>query len=324
MQASVVMACRNGAAHLPETLEAVCAQAWDRPWEIVFADNGSTDASRDLFEAAAARHPDRVMRVVDAGQRPGKSHALNRGIAAATGRAIVLCDADDVPAPGWLAAMGTALETHDFVSARNEVERLNTGPLGRYREVPHSTWELPFAPFALCTAGATMGFTRRFFDTLGGFDPAFQPEDDEFCIRAHLAGFELHVASEAVVHYRLRDDLGAIFRQAFQYSQTDVQIARAYRDTGPGQRRAWHRLMREALDLGGRYCGRGLRGGDLAEAARLRWRLGALAGQIMGVAKYRAAPTTGRPPPDARRARARRLGAASASSPARLTEGRTA
>lgn len=322
MQVSVVMACRNGAAHLAETLEAVCAQAWDRPWEIVLADNGSTDDSRAIFEAATARHPERVMRVIDAGQRPGKSHALNCGVAASGGRAIVLCDADDVPAPGWLAAMGTALETHDFVSARNEVERLNTGPLGRYREVPHSTWELPFAPFALCTAGATMGFTRRLFDAVGGFDPGFQPEDDEFCIRAHLAGFELHVVREAVMHYRLRDDLGAIFRQAYQYSQTDVQIARAYRDTGPGQRRAWRRLVREALDLGVRYCGRGLRGGDLLEAARLRWRLGALAGQVTGVVKYRAAPTTGRPPPDARRAWAGRRGVAPA--PVPLAEERTA
>lgn len=316
MQASVVMACRNGAAHLAETLEAVCAQVWDRPWEIVFADNGSTDGSRAIFAAAVARHPGLAMRVVDAGERPGKSHALNRGVVMAAGRSIVLCDADDVPAPGWLAAMAGALETHDFVSARNEVERLNDGPLGRYQDVPHSTWELPFAPFALCTAGATMGFTRRLFDAVGGFDPAFQPEDDEFCIRAHLAGFELHVVSAAVVHYRLRDDLGAIFRQAYQYSRTDVQVARAYRGTGPGQRRAWRRLVREAFDLGARYCDLALQDGDPTEAARLRWRLGAVAGQITGVVRYRAAPTTGRPPADRRAARLRRPGAPASPMPA--------
>lgn len=299
VRVSVVIACRNGAAYLAETLDAVLAQDWNQPWEVVFADNGSTDASLRIFEAAAARHPHIPMCSVDAGQRPGKSHALNRGIAAAAGRAIVLCDADDIPAPGWLAAMGAALAQHDIVSARNELTRLNSGPTGIYRGVPDSTWVLPYPPFARCTAGATMGFTRRLFDAVGGFDPAFQPEDDEFCIRAHLRGFTMHPVPDAVVHYRLRRDLDAIYRQAYQYSITDVQIAKAYRATGPAQRQRWRRLFGESARVMWEYCGLRLRRGAVCPAAeaRLRWRLGAVAGQVAGVVKYRAAPTTGRPPP---------------------------
>ena len=108
---SVIIACRNGAATLGETLEGLVAQRWDRPWEIVLADNGSTDGSAALFRAVAAAHPECRMRVVDASGRPGKPFALNTGIAAARAPALAFCDADDVPGEGWLAAMGKALPT---------------------------------------------------------------------------------------------------------------------------------------------------------------------------------------------------------------------
>ena len=59
---SVIIACRNGAATLGETLEGLAAQAWDRPWEVVLADNGSTDGTRALFEGFARRSPGWPMR----------------------------------------------------------------------------------------------------------------------------------------------------------------------------------------------------------------------------------------------------------------------
>ena len=141
VRASVVMACRNGAAHLAEALEAVLAQAWDEPWELGFADNGSTDGSLAIFQSYAAGNPRIRMSSVDAGDRPGKSHALNRGIAAAAGRAINLVDSDEVPAPGWLAAMGAALATHDSSRPAEQAATLGAfaGQLAgviRYRAAP--------------------------------------------------------------------------------------------------------------------------------------------------------------------------------------------
>jgi glycosyltransferase involved in cell wall biosynthesis len=296
VRASVVIACRNGEAYLAETLEALLTQRWDRTWEIVFADNGSTDASLMIFRSCAARNPHIPMRSVDAGARPGKSYAVNCGVLAARGRSLIMCDADDIPAPGWLAAMGEALEIHDLVSACNEVARLNDGPTGIYRPVPESTWDLPYAPFSRCTAGATMGFTRALFDAVGGFSTDFALEDDEFCIRAHLAGYTVHTVPEAVVHYRLRRDLRSIYRQAFQYSRTDVHIARTYRHLGPPQRRRWRTLVNEAFEVAEDYLRLRLRPRNLRAEARLRWRLGTLAGQVAGVVAYRTPPTMGLPP----------------------------
>ena len=49
---SVIIPCLNGAETLAEALGSLVAQRWDRPGEIVFADNGSTDAvGGDLHRA---------------------------------------------------------------------------------------------------------------------------------------------------------------------------------------------------------------------------------------------------------------------------------
>jgi glycosyltransferase involved in cell wall biosynthesis len=297
--ATVIMACRNGEPHLREALEAVAAQVWDKPWELVFVDNGSTDTSLATFAEVASQYPLVSMRTVDASDRAGKSHALNRGVAAARSDVFVMVDADDVPAPGWLAAMAEALTQHDFVSARNEVRRLNGGPAGFYRKVrEEGIWPLNFPPYGLCCAGATMGMTRRLFDAVGGFDPDFQPEDTEFCIRSHLAGFVLQPAPGAVVHYRFRSDLRGIYRQAYSYARTDVKIAKAYADTGQPQHDRWRLLARNLRKNLRAYLawrlGRGPR--SEADVAAMHWRLGKSMGQVAGVLRHWAPPTCGTPP----------------------------
>ena len=218
---SVIIACLNGAATLAETLDSLAAQRWDRPWEIVFADNGSTDASRAIFAERAARHPEVAMRLVDASARRGKAHALNLAIRAAAGRSLLFCDADDTVAPGWLAAMGRALETHDLVAARFDLTALN--PDWTLAERPHvrpTGWRCcRSSPSARSPAAPPLGFHRRVFEAVGGFDPAFAAQEDtDFCIRAHRKGFEIRMVPDAVYNYRFRDTPEAIYRQAYAYS----------------------------------------------------------------------------------------------------------
>ena len=103
---------------------------------------------------------------------------------------------------------------------------------------------------------------------------------------------------EAVVHYRLRQDLAAVFAQARRYAELDVALAKAYRHTAPGQVGTWGGLYRKARRAAGRYWRLRLQGRarDVGEEARLQLELGSLAGQFVGVVKYRARPTVGRPP----------------------------
>lgn len=92
---SVIMPAYNAAAFLPEALDSVLAQTY-RDWEIVVADDGSTDATRAVIEA---REPDFGGRLRYFVQRNrGVSAARNLALRHARGELLAFLDADDV----WL------------------------------------------------------------------------------------------------------------------------------------------------------------------------------------------------------------------------------
>src|SRR6266545_10527 len=107
MKLSVVVPCFNSAKTIAIQLEALANQTWSEPWEVIVADNGSTDSSVAIAESYKKRLPH--LRIVDASDRRGAGHARNVGAAAAAGDLLAFCDADDEVAPGWLSAMGQAL-----------------------------------------------------------------------------------------------------------------------------------------------------------------------------------------------------------------------
>ncbi|HEY4573152.1 MAG TPA: glycosyltransferase family A protein, partial [Thermoanaerobaculia bacterium] len=104
MKLSVVIPCLNAAATLGVQLAALTRQSWPGGWEVIVADNGSTDGSREIVESYRGRLPG--LALVDASDRRGQAHARNLGAAAATGDALLFCDADDEVAPGWMEALG--------------------------------------------------------------------------------------------------------------------------------------------------------------------------------------------------------------------------
>ena len=82
---SVVVAVRNGLPWLDEQLRALASQECDSEWEVVVADNGSTDASAATVRAWGGRSG--AIRLVDASERRGPAAARNIGARAGARRA---------------------------------------------------------------------------------------------------------------------------------------------------------------------------------------------------------------------------------------------
>jgi len=100
---TVIMATHNGAPTLPLTLEALKrVRVPEAGMEIIAVDNASSDTTRDLLASAAAELPLKLLTE----PRRGKSFALNRGLAAASGDLVVFIDDDVLPDEGWLLAYG--------------------------------------------------------------------------------------------------------------------------------------------------------------------------------------------------------------------------
>jgi GT2 family glycosyltransferase len=223
---SVVIAVRNGMPWLEEQLCAVAGQKLSAEWEVVVADNGSHDSTRDCVAHWSRRVP--RLRLVDAAVPPGPGAARNAGVRSAGGSLLVFCDADDVVQPGWLALMVAALESHDVVSGVYDFGSTNGG--SGATATPHATAQLGFLPFGL---GANLAVRREAFEAVSGFRESFLVgEDIDLCWRLQLAGYRYSVADAAVVRKREPTDSQSILRKAWSYGRCGARLYRTYRSAG--------------------------------------------------------------------------------------------
>jgi glycosyltransferase involved in cell wall biosynthesis len=280
---SVVLSTFNREDLVAGLLESLVRQEWDRAWELVVADNGSTDRTLEIVESYRDRLP--ALRVVDASGRRGMAHALNEGVRASRGRAIVFLNDDDEVAGGWLAAMGAALERHPFVAARLDVESLNPSWVLAFRGNPQADGLTPWyrAPAWRYAAGASIGVQRAAHDTVGGFDERFvHIQDVDYCFRLALAGFPGSFVPDAVVRYRFRGGLLTTFRNARTYGEWTVPVYERFVPLGLPRPprgsgvRAWAHLVKLALTVR-----------DRATLARFVWQLGWRIGLLQGSARFR-------------------------------------
>jgi glycosyltransferase involved in cell wall biosynthesis len=133
---SVVLATYRGEAYLQEQLESISAQSRP-PDEVVLVDDGSDDGSVGIGRTWAARQPFAVRLETSDGNH-GARAAFGRGIALASGGAIVLADQDDVWLPHRLADVEQALAA-DPTAGLVFADAVLVGTDGR--ELGESLWD---------------------------------------------------------------------------------------------------------------------------------------------------------------------------------------
>ena len=283
MKHSIIIPCYNSAALLAEQLAALSCQRWDEPWEVIVADNGSTDDPAAVVARFQERLPN--LRLIDASARPGAAFARNQGAKAARGEQLSFLDADDVAGEGWLAAIGAALERHDFVASRHDFSRLNPPAVlaSRHNSQSEGLQRYISPPYLPHAGGCGLGIKAWLHEAVGGFDESFLClEDTDYCWRVQLAGYDFAFVPAAVVHYRLRETLRGAAKQAFAYGEYNVKLYRRYRAEGMGAitvwrgLRAWYYLLRSLPRL---FDGRA--------RARTVWSLVWRLGRLYGSLRYR-------------------------------------
>jgi len=123
MFVSVVIPARNDADMLARCLASLAGQT-RRPDEVVVVDNGSTDDTRAVADAAGARV---VWEPI-----PGIPRASSAGLDAARGELIARVDADSVCPPGWLDRVIAAFEDDPALSVvSGSGDFYDAGPITR-------------------------------------------------------------------------------------------------------------------------------------------------------------------------------------------------
>jgi len=107
---SVVIPVRNEAPGLTQLCQEIARTLsdWGRPYEVIFIDDGSTDATFDILKTLQAQNP--RLRVVRFRRDFGQTAAFAAGFAYARGRIIVTADGDLQNDPRDIPALIDALE----------------------------------------------------------------------------------------------------------------------------------------------------------------------------------------------------------------------
>jgi len=156
---SVVIPALNAAATLPETLAALRGA----PDDILLADGGSTDATRALATAAAAR-------VLETPR--GRGVQLAAGAAAARGAWLLFLHADTRLAPGWenAARATVAPQRAGFFALRFDDDAPQARRVERLANWRSRALRLPYGDQGLL-------IHHDLYEALGGFAPLPLMED---------------------------------------------------------------------------------------------------------------------------------------------------
>lgn len=269
---SVVVPTLNVATTLAELLDALAGESVPGAFEVIVADNGSTDGTVELARSYSARLD---LKVIDASARPGAGAARNAAVAHARADLLVMLDGDDVPSPGYLDAMARGLELHDLVGSATDPL-----PIGSDAAAPggtplfHGTDELR-SGYLRWTSTSNMGIRRAAIDRVGGFDEElrFGNEDQDLCWRVQLAGGTIGFVPDAVLRCHLPSSQWAGIRTGVHRGRADSQMARKWARHGQSPVPVGS-VLRQLLGT----CQRCLRSRDPHD----RWRWGLLFGRNLG------------------------------------------
>jgi glycosyltransferase involved in cell wall biosynthesis len=235
---SIIIATRNRRHLLAQTLQALAQQSWPREqFEIVIADNGSTDDTRAVIEAAAAAAGAPSITYLDV-REPGKSAAVNRALSATRGDLLAFTDDDVEPEPQWLERLHAAAEETgaDFVAGRI-LPRWEVAPphwmspalYGVLATPDSGTCRLPIEPGAngnVMPIGANMAVRAHVIARVGGLRTDLGKlagtlrtgEDHEFFLRMLRAGCRgIYEPTAAVRHWVPRERLERSYCRRWLY-----------------------------------------------------------------------------------------------------------
>ena len=231
---SVVMPIRNEANAIARGLGAVFAQDYpSAKLEVIVADGGSTDGTREIVRSLQRDHPN--LRMID--NPPGiVATGLNAAILQAEGEVIVRVDGHTEIATDYVRQCVADLARTGAENVGGRMSAVGGGAFGRAVALATSS------PFGVGGARfhysdreewvdtVYMGAWRRdVFDRFGLFDEELvRDQDDEFNYRIRSRGGRILLSPRIRSRYTVRSTPRALWRQYFQYGFWKVRVTQKH------------------------------------------------------------------------------------------------
>lgn len=230
-EVSCLVPVLNEEPAIGEMLERLLRQSFPA-MEVILADGGSTDRTREILDEVAARNP-RVRWVDNPGRLQGAG--LNRALAAARGDVLVRLDGHSFVAPDYVERCVELLESTgaDVVGGRM-MPRPGTGPTARGIELAMSRrWGAGPARFHHPGAAGDVetvylgAFRRSALERVGGWaEDVGVNEDFDLNYRIRRTGGRIWYDPTLEVEYQPRETYKAVARQYFRYGRSKGSMLR--------------------------------------------------------------------------------------------------
>jgi cellulose synthase/poly-beta-1,6-N-acetylglucosamine synthase-like glycosyltransferase len=237
---SFVIPVRNGEAWLERVLQAVFAQDYPGPIEVIVVDDASTDRSPAILRRHAATGRVRITR----GAGSGASAALNAGIRSARFELIAQVDQDVVISPDWLGTLVAALAEPDVGAAQGEYgvaagSDLWSRVMGldlreRYARLKHRGTDVrppivgTFETDHVCTGNSV--YRSRALHEIGLFDEALgYGYDNDVSYRLSSHGYRLVFCPTAISVHEWREGATGYVRQQYGFGYGRLEVIRKHR-----------------------------------------------------------------------------------------------
>ncbi len=205
---SFIIPVYNRPDEMEELLDSLSKQTYDKPFEVVVVEDGSTMSSKHIIERYANKLAISYYEKPNSG--PGASR--NYGMLRAKGNYNIILDSDCIIPSGYLAIVDKELTdnyvdcfggpdaAHDsFTAIQKAINFVMTSfvTTGGIRGGKKSTTK--FQPRSF-----NMGISKKAFLATGGFGRIHPGEDPDLTIRLWKSGFETALITEAFVYHKRR------------------------------------------------------------------------------------------------------------------------
>ena len=234
---SVVIPTYNRASSLARLLRALRDQ---KPppggFEVIVVDDGSTDETREVLEAAPeVRHLHQLT--------CGAASARNRGWQVASAPLIAFTDDDTVPSRTWLYELVGAIMRLDVAAVGATIAPLRQSYLGTFVQLSGHVDHGIDGDSVRYLVTANSVWRRSVLEELGGFDESFggaSGEDVDLCFRATGAGWFLATTDDALVHHDHRVSVVGLLGTSLRHGRARSRVVASHPDRSWRERRIAH------------------------------------------------------------------------------------
>ncbi len=209
---SIILLSYNNSEYLKEMINSLYKFQYKFPFELIIVDNGSKQDTLRIIKKYKKENIKTIFNKENLGFPKGN----NQGILVAEGKYILFANNDIVVTEGWLERMIEIAESDPKIGIvgpiSNSVSGVQLDKNAKYSSIKdmHSyaekiskenkgqVFEFPRVAF-LCTL-----IKKEVIDKIGGLDERFSPgnfEDDDFCLRAQIAGYKTVIAKDVFIHH---------------------------------------------------------------------------------------------------------------------------